>query len=215
MKEEYFVPKKEPIRKPATEMISAMKAGFQYGRSHPQIRFLFAIGLTLSFAVQAPNMQWQPVFQNLGLGQFGLGFAMAGTQLALFLGAWLGLRASRRFQDEQLLLRSTLCLAGLGIALTMFMPSVQSALVIFLAHELFRGAYQPVKDSYLNQQIASGDPRRATILSFESLARHAGGVAGLLVSGAVAQMFSPLIAWTLSGLVLCGSVVWLGRNKRS
>jgi MFS family permease len=215
MKEEYFVPRRETLKKRAAEMRSAIKEGFGYGRSHPKIRFLFAIGLAMSFAVQAPNMQWQPIFQDLGVSQFRLGLAMAATQAMLFVGAALGLWASRRLRDEERLLRWTLGLAGVGIAATLLMPEIGTALSVFLMHELFRGAYQPVKDAYLNEQIPRGDSRRATILSFESLSRHTGGVIGLLVSGAVAQMFSPAAAWVSSGLLLVAVVIWLGRNGKS
>lgn len=212
MKEEYFVPRRESLRHRARSMYEAMASGLRYGRGNKNIRFLFTIGLALSFAVQAPNMQWQPVFQSLGLTQTELGLTMAGLQITLFAGAWLGLWAARQINDEQRLLRWTLGLAGLGIALSVLAPGAQTALAIFLVHELFRGAYQPVKDTYLNQQIASGDSRRATILSFESLSRHAGGIAGLLFSGLVAQFISPLAAWVSSGLVLVAAVTWIGRN---
>jgi MFS family permease len=138
---------------------------------------------------------------------------MAATQLMLLVGAWVGLTASRRAKNEQQLLCWTLALAGVGIATTVIMPGVGTALSVFLAHEVFRGAYQPVKDTYLNEQIPRGDSRRATILSFESLARHAGGIVGLLISGAVAQLISPQWAWISSGALLVGAVIWVRRKS--
>ncbi len=60
--------------------------------------------------------------------------------------------------------------------------------------------YLPLKDAYLNHHIPSAE--RATLISFEALSHHIGGMVGLLVAGLLGQYVSMTCAWVVMGTVL-------------
>jgi predicted MFS family arabinose efflux permease len=97
---------------------------------------------------------------------------------------------------------------AVGIVGTVASYTLPPALVFFLAHEVGRGAFQPIKEAYLHDAIASKE--RATISSFESVSHHLGGAVGLVASGVLAQYGSIPLAWMLSGMMLfvCIAIFW-------
>lgn len=53
---------------------------------------------------------------------------------------------------------------------------------------------------YLHDHVPSQE--RATLLSFESMAQHFGGMIGLLASGMLAQYLSITWSWVILGLLM-------------
>ena len=99
---------------------------------------------------------------------------------------------------------------GLCIATSlMFAPFVNFS--VFLVHEIGRGVFRPVKDSYLNKWIDAKE--RATTLSYESLVNHAGGAVGLVISGLLAKYLSIPVAWVAGGSILAVTAISLASKK--
>jgi len=100
---------------------------------------------------------------------------------------------------------------GAGILFTVVFKSVPIALSMFFIHEMARGLFRPLKDVYLNDNIPSKE--RATLISFESISHHLGGMVGLVFSGFVAEKINIPTAWILSGGVLIVSTLLLLKNN--
>lgn len=213
MREEYFTRGALSVANGLKSIRSTMVEAIRFGRENENMRFLLVIGTAQFFAVQAPNMQWQPLFSDLGVGQIGMGVIMAGIQIVLLLGALIGPWFVLKARHERAALLTSQIAIGITIALTPAVGVLGSALFFFGLSELARGLFRPIKDAYLNDQITDRT-QRATLLSFESMSHHGGGMLGLLVSGLVAEQFGVFAAWSLSGAVLVASAVLLLRAHR-
>lgn len=182
-----------------------------YGIKQSAVRFLLVLGVVQAFAVQAPNMQWSPYFKGLIGNIQVLGFIWWGIAIAITIGATLSPRFLKIVKDEKKALVITQVIIGAGIALTTPFRFVPATLSIFFMHEIARGIYRPLKDAYLNAQVPSSE--RATLISFESLAQHAGGVIGLIVSGFVANAAGIPTAWMMSGIALIIGTLLIAKNS--
>ena len=210
MKEEYFVPEPFSFKSGIKALKNTVRASVAYGVKNKNVRFIMVLVLALSFAVMAPNMQWQPFFGAWIPHQTGLGFVFAAVALSMMLGSWLAPRFLRHTSERTALLTCQ-AVTAVGIAGTVAL-GFAPALVMFLIHEVARGAFGPIKTAYLHDNIPSKE--RATIVSFESIAHHFGGAIGLVVSGALAKYGSIPLAWTVSGGVLLFATLALVRNEK-
>lgn len=210
MQEEYFVHKKVSWAEGAQALRDVFVSSVQYGVRNKNIRFVMLLVLGLSFCVMAPNMQWQPFFKEWLPQQTSMGFIWTGMALSMMLGAWAAPKLLRHISERNSLL---LCqvVAGVGIVGTVSTGLLAPSVVIFFAHEIGRGAFGPIKTAYLHDNIPSKE--RATVVSFESIAHHLGGAAGLVVSGALAEYVSIPIAWMVSGGMLLMVAAILSKNK--
>ncbi len=214
MKEEEFVHKKFSFAEGLSAMRNIVKTSGRYTMTNDAVRFIVIMGVVQFFAIQAPNMEWQPFFTQFLSHKRSLGFIFSGISVAMMIGAALAPRLLKKIGSERTSLSIVQIAIGAGIFLTIFCRSLFPALGHFLAHEVFRGMFVPLKDMYLNDNIPSKE--RATLISFESISHHIGGMIGLLVSGVVAQYGSMKAAWTMSGLILIVSALLMlksGRNK--
>ncbi len=168
------------------------------------VLFVLACGIVYLFAVQAPNMQWQPFFEPFLSGIWQMGVVKAAIFAGLFGGACLAY-VLRKVPPATMYV-AIQCTAGLCIIGAQLAGVWQAALVLFVLHEIPRGMYKTVRDVYLNKNIST--EQRATILSLSMMTEHLGGVAGLLATGMIAVR-APAVAdgigaaWMLSGIVLC------------
>lgn len=213
MKEDYFVRQRFSFRAGLTRCSDTIRASIHYGLTERNIRFIMVLVATLNFAVMAPNMQWQPFFGRHFEHQQALGFIWAAMALSLMAGVWGGPRLLRVLGSERSTLVVCHLVTGTGIIVTALVPWLPAALLIFFLHELGRGAFEPVKNAYLHRNIPSRE--RATIVSFESLAHHAGGGLGLMISGVLALVGSISLAWSVAGLALVGVTLMVWKNGHS
>jgi MFS family permease len=211
MKEEYFVREPLSVKAGWQALKDTVRASIEYGVKNKNVRFVMLLVLALNFTVMAPNMQWQPLFKQWLTNQTSVGFLWTGMALTLMAGAWIAPRLLKLADERKALL---VCQIGtaVGILATVSFASFAPTLVLFLAHEIGRGAFGPIKSAYLHDNIPSKE--RATVVSFESISHHVGGAAGLVVSGAVAQYGSIPLAWTVSGGTLLAVAILLWRNDR-
>ncbi len=126
------------------------------------------------------------------------------------VGAGLARPMLRMVRDEKRALALVQAMVGIGIAGSVMVGIFPLAVSAFLFHEIARGMFKPLKDVYLHDNIPSKE--RATIVSFESIAHHGGGMIGLLASGLLAERAGIPITWSLSGLLLLTSTLLVMRN---
>lgn len=210
MREEYFVPQKFSFSAGLAALKRTVKASIDYGIRHKTIRFILVIGGIQFLAVMAPNMQWQPLFLPHLPGKTELGYLWAGMAASMILGAQLAPWFLRKVASEKKALIVSQVIIGLGLLTAVATKLFAIALPAFLMHELARGAFRPLKDQYLHDNIPSKE--RATLVSFESVSHHIGGLVGLIASGFIAQSLGIPWAWTLSGLVLIAGTLLVAKN---
>lgn len=205
MKEENFVRKQFSFFDGFRAMKETIQNSARYGMRNNVVRFIIIMGFVQYFAVQAPNMEWQPFFGHFVSQKKNFGFVYMGISIALIIGSALAPKFLNVIKNE----KNALCIAqliiGLGICITILCNTLVPAITIFLFHEIARGLFVPVKDAYLNDNIPSKE--RATLISFESISHHLGGMIGLLISGALAQYLSMRYAWIFSGITLIVSTL--------
>ena len=192
-------------------MKNTVSASVTYGMKHGVIRFILILAVVQFFAVQAPNMQWQPFFSQFLSNKTELGFVFAAIAVAMGVGSSLAPQLLKKIPNEEKALLISQIVIGIGIVATVLFGRFPLALGMFLVHEAARGLFRPIKDVYLNDHIPSKE--RATLISFESLFQHIGGAAGLVVSGFMAETVSIPATWVFSGAILIFSSLWLMKNS--
>jgi len=175
---------------------------FDFLKSHkdPVLRYIFLLGGFQVFATVAPDYQWQPFFQGLGLSTIQLGYLLA----ACFVAGFIGSKIAEKFRREDSLGQTLFALQvvlGLGIIFSVAVPVAAFAISMLLIQEVSRGMFSPVQRLFLQRNIMKSE-QRATIGSLASMAGHIGAIIGLLVSGVLAHMFNIPIAWMVSGAVV-------------
>lgn len=199
MKEEYFVHKKISWRTGLSAMKNVATDSIHYGLKHQAVRFVLIITFVQIYAIQALNMYWQPFFRTHGIIDAHLGFVFTGIMAALATGAFLATRLTTTRYEKTWILRAQIYV-GLMVIAAALVSDLPLFLTLFLLHEVGRGFWGPIKDSYLHQRIPSSE--RATISSFCAIAPHIGGAIGLVISGVIAQYAGIATAWIVAGSVL-------------
>jgi MFS family permease len=209
--EEYFVPKVFSWKKGACEMKRIAVSSIRYGTTDPAVRFILIITFIQIFSVQALNMYWQPFFGSHGVEKIHYGYIFGGMMAMLALGAYLASVVHMTGSEKSLIIKSQVCV-GVVILLVTVLTDLPLLVTFFLLHEVGRGYWEPMKDSYLHKRIPSHE--RATIDSFCSIAPHIGGTLGLLASGVIAQLGGITFSWVVSGSVLIVGALVVARNSR-
>jgi len=177
------------------------KDSVQYGLKHRGVMQLVYLSAILGFVSMPLNMMWPVTFKGFGMSVDQLGLVMAAISASLWLGSWLAPHFNRSVKQEvHALIFSQVLTAG-SILIASLMLGGLTTFIFFLAHEVGRGMFEPLKDTLLNQRIEH-DRCRATILSFESMLANCGCVLGLISSGFVAKYLGVGPAWFVSGMVL-------------
>lgn len=209
MQEEYFVKSSFSWKRGVASMKEVAVSSFHYGTKDKAVRFILLITFVQIYAVQAINMYWQPFFRNHGVGEAHLGFLFTGMMAFIALGGFLVSHLNTHSKERRIILLA-MAYVGLLVAMSALAKAMPLAILFFLLHEVGRGFWNPMKDSYLQQHIPSHE--RATITSFCAVAPHIGGAIGLVISGFIAQMFGITVAWVVAGVVLIGGAVILRKN---
>ena len=213
MHEDGYVHKRVTLYEGIMRMKGVVCDGIRYSKDSDVVRFILLLGVVQFFAVQAPNMQWQPFFGQFLHNKTSFGFIFACIAIATMAGSAYAPMFLRAVKEEKIALCIAQGLVGIGLCATVLFHVFVPAISFFLIHEIARGLFIPLKDAYLNDNIPS--EQRATLLSFGSVSHHIGGMIGLLVSGAIAQWYSIPTAWTISGLVLvCSAFLLFIKTRR-
>ena len=209
MEEEYFVHKSFSWKRGFAAMRDVAISSMRYGSSHKAVRFILIMTCMQIFAVQPLNMYWQPYFKGLNVSESHLGYFFVAMMAAVTAGAYISSRIRCVGTEKKMIIR-TQALTGVLIVATVLVPGLPLAAVMFTLHELPRGCWNPMIDSYLQKRIPSGE--RATITSFCAIAPHIGGAFGLVVSGLIAQSCGIATSWAVAGIALIVGALLIGKN---
>jgi predicted MFS family arabinose efflux permease len=193
-------------------IVTIIKVSIEYGLKHRGVMRLVTLSFIFSCAIMGFNMQWPAVFKGFGVSVDKLGLVMSAISASLWLGARMIPRLKRSFKHEFNALVFSQVLTAVTMLIASLMLGGLTTFIFFLAHEVGRGMFRPLKQDLLNRMI-SHDRHRATILSFESMVGNSGAVCGLLLTGWLAKQFSVGAAWFISGVVLtAGFAIIFWRN---
>ena len=211
LKESYRQTEKAELR---TGLIKQMKIAFQYVSENKGLLGFMALGAILSLAIQALNMQWTALFQrNFHLKTEELGWIFAGIPLMAAIGASLSKHSRKYISDGKKTLAMTQIFTAIAIIIVTQLSGLISTIGFFMLHELSRGTFKPLKQTFFNDQLIS--ETRATVLSLDSMVNKIGSLIGLLISGFLANTYSIKIAWLASGifLLLACSLFFFPKSK--
>jgi MFS family permease len=187
-------------------LIKQMREAWIYGIKNKELLLIMVFGATISFSVQAINMQWTLIFkEGYGFSSPQLGMLFVGISLSTAAGSRFSKKITRLFNEKSAIIIPQI-ITALAIILCSRASGFTVVISAFLIHEFGRGIFNPLKQSYVNNRLRSES--RATLLSLESMFAKLGALGGLLVSGLVAEMMSIKSAWLFSGVFLLLGV-WL------
>lgn len=206
MKEEYKQGIKRTSGSSILFLVRSVEAIKDHTLNNRAVRFLLVVSFVNMLVVTAPNMQWQPFFLSLNPSKVFLGYIVAMNFIAMMVGALVSMKLMVPcFGNKRAILVGQL-VVGVGICATPFF-GLPIALTVFIVHEIGRGAWYPLRDTYLHENIPSS--HRATLASLTSTANHVGGIVGLLFCGFLAHYLSITVSWVLSGGIMVFVVGWL------
>ena len=176
---------------------------------HPTLSILLA---SLAFFLMATNpveVIWpthaKPML-DAGYANTVIGIVTATYFFSIAFGASLSPHISRMFKRRHALtLAATFaCLAGIQIALAL-QGSIVSFVMVFILYSVILGVSETPASSILHRCVE--DRQRSTMLSLRSLIQQLGAASGLVLAGAVAEIYSTPIAWIVGALFLFIAVV--------
>lgn len=174
-------------------------------RGHGNLRNVAILTMALAFAVQAPNMQWPKYYEPIAQDGLWLGLIGGAIQVTLAIGSLL---VGKHAKPQFILWANRF--TALGIIAMAAAGSTRLSLVPFYTHEIFRGAIDTLKKSYIQKEAAP--ELRTTVTSLDSTVGHVGAIIGLVFSGYLVTAHGFRITWFMSGSVLL--LVSLAIRKR-
>jgi MFS family permease len=211
MKEEYFKRSGMSLAKGLRSMQNIAVSSIRYGKEHSAVRFVLMITAIQIFAIQALNMYWQPFFSKRGVAEKNYGYLFLGILICTAFGAYAISRMDTKNNERKIIIKSYIIVGILIIAMALS-PGLSLPITFFMLHEIVRGSWSPMIDSYLQVRIPSDE--RATISSFCAIAPHIGGAIGLVISGIIAKFFGPETAWVVSGVCFVLASVLVAKNGK-
>ena len=211
LKEEYFEKKKVSFKESILFTKNAVRQGFK----NNVICFVAIMTLVQIPVLQAPNMQWPQFFLDFVAKQY-LGCIFLGISVAIVAGSFLSIRFLEKMKNsEEKFLIFSQVLMGAGLVLAALCGTLFMCLPAFLLHEFARGLFAPIKDDYINQSIPEKTKERSILLSIESMARHLGGIIGLVLSGLLAKYLSIPVTWLIFGGFLIVATLLISKNAKN
>jgi MFS family permease len=189
-------------------LFTAVKAGFQYARSHRKIAALLAVQASTSVLVNSGALL--PIYARdiLQIGPQGLGFLHsvtgAGSLAGMALVIWLGHHGSHA---RWIVFGTTLqpvFLAAFGVST--FLPISMLMLFLFGLVEMTVGTLRQTV-----MQLSVDDSYRGRVMSLSSIAARGVSPFGSLQSGSLATFIgAPMALVSSAGLAICIAVwIWV------
>lgn len=138
MKEEYFVRQSFSLKSGLQSMRNTIKASMHYGIRSKVVRFIVLMGTLQYFAIQAPNMQWQPFFSQFLPNKTSLGFVFGGISVSLIIGSALSPHFFKLMRGEKRALIVSQIGIGAGVLATVLFNWFPLVIGVFLLHEVAR-----------------------------------------------------------------------------
>lgn len=170
----------------------------------PALSVLFVALACFLMATNPVEVLWPTYAKPLlpeGAANTLIGALTAGYFFAIALGAALSPYVSRIFKRQHALTLAAAfaCLAGVQIALAM-QGGILGFACVFVLYSVILGIRESPASSILHRCVA--DHQRSTMLSLRSLIQQLGGALGLVLAGALAELYSTPVAWGLGAAFL-------------
>jgi len=176
---------------------------------HPALSMLLAALALFLMATNPVEVIWptyaKPMLDE-GHANTAIGALTAGYFFSIAFGASLSPHISRVFRRRQPVTLAAIfsCLAVLQAALTM-QGSIVGFVVVFFAYSIALGASETPASSILHGCVE--DRQRSTMLSLRSLIQQLGAATGLVMAGAVAEIYSTSVAWIAGAVFLLMAMI--------
>ena len=189
--------------------------GLRHGFRHRTVLMLAMAGAIQTLAWAPLWVEW-PVYFN---HSYGVGVWIIGWIWSLFaIARMIGAEAVARLKGDEPGRNRMLSALVVSAAALLFMAGAGGnrpnfALGILFVMNLCTGAMTPLAQSWLNEQLASGD--RATMMSFNSTLSTLGGSIGALIGGWLADAYGIPFGWQVAAFILLSSAAcyWALRPK--
>lgn len=210
---EYFIGvKKIKLKEGFKKTFKTAGKGINYSIKHPVLLSLILAGIFIAFACGIGNIAWQPLFKNLGLPVYWLGYlysisACFGIVLPFFSKPLLKI-----FKKERYYLAFIIFIDFILLVSIYFIAGVVAAALVFIALGIAPALAQPILRPYIQRFIPT--KIRATIGSVESMFVSIGGGIALLFAGLLADMVGPKMTIVYSSLFLIPAIIFYLKLKR-
>jgi len=171
---------------------------------NPALSMLLAALVFFLTATNPVEVIWpthaKPMLEE-GYANSVIGILTAAYFVSIAFGASLSPRISRIFKRRH---ATTLAAAFAGLAGLQIALALQVNIVIFVAvfilYSVFLGVSETPASSILHRCVQ--DHQRSTMLSLRSLMQQLGAALGLILAGAIAEVYSTPVAWMVSAVFL-------------
>lgn len=175
---------------------------------HPTLSMLLAALALFIMATNPVEVIWptyaKPMLDD-GYANTAIGALTASYFFSIAFGASLSPHISRLFKRRHAVTLAVLfaCLAAVQIALAM-QGGIVGFIGAFIVYSIILGASETPASSILHRCVE--DRQRSTMLSLRSLIQQLGAALGLIMAGALAEMYSTPIAWIIGAVFLLVAV---------
>jgi len=184
-----------------SEMRRVARAGLATGWGDPSIRLILVMTALQMGIFAWVFYAWPPYFLDLldSDAVWIAGLVAGGVAVSMMAGNALAAVLIRLVERRTSIMLGAAAVQGIAIALVGLANSFWIAAPALLVATGTMGVLGPVKQSYLNQRIASEE--RATVLSIDSLSGSAGAVVSQVGLGRIADAASFSAGFIVAGLV--------------
>jgi MFS family permease len=171
---------------------------------HPTLSLLLAALAFFLIATNPVEVIWpthaKPMLDE-GYANTIIGVVTATYFFSIALGASLSPHVSRIFRRRHAmtLAAAFACLAGVQIALAL-QGGIIGFVAVFVLYSVILGVSETPASSILHSCVEDG--QRSTMLSLRSLIQQLGGALGLILAGAVSEIYSTPVAWIVGAVFL-------------
>lgn len=180
---------------------------------HPTLSMLLAALALFLMATNPVEVIWPTYAKPMldpGYANTAIGALTAGYFFSIAFGASLSPHISRIFKRRHTVTLAALfaCLAAVQVALAM-QGSIVGFIGIFIVYSTLLGASETPASSILHSCVE--DRQRSTMLSLRSLIQQLGAALGLVLAGAIAELYTTPIAWIVGAafLLIAVALSWV------
>ena len=171
---------------------------------HPTLSLLLAALALYLMATNPVEVIWpthaKPMLDT-DFANTAIGAVTAGYFFAIAVGASLSPHLGRMFGRRHAVTLAMIfaCLAVCQVALAM-QGGIAGFVIVFALYSILLGASETPASSILHRCVE--DRQRSTMLSLRSLIQQLGAAIGLVVAGAIAEVYSTPTAWMVGAVFL-------------
>jgi MFS family permease len=197
-------PNRNALRQGFASVPSVIAEASLLALKHPTLSMLLAALALFLMATNPVEVIWPTYAKPMLDEDYAntiIGVLTAGYFFAIAFGASLSPHISRIFKRRHAVTLAAVfaCLAVVQVALAM-QGSIAGFVGVFLLYSILLGASETPASSILHRCVE--DRQRSTMLSLRSLIQQLGGAIGLVTAGALAEIYSTPVAWSVGAVFL-------------